>query len=203
MKKILSAISIAQKVGQKLKTKKRYIFRAVAIGILASTPYLFRPSPVNAQTLRTTDLLKRVEFRVIPWRGGGDPDIHSQNGRHTWVRVRTYDVEWSSHGVWFSIGIDIVEGHPNHTHLGRHERYFIPITDGRCVVGLDRRRRNVDLEYAVPGEYHDMQNFSRSSVLQDTYLDTLLLRTDGKGDDDRGNAYMGADIAIPVRYVRC
>lgn len=142
--------------------------------------------------------IPNFEITQVPSDGSGDADVNTQPGRNTIVTVRSVGLTLSpdAKGLQFTLIYSIREGSPDHTHLESRTKVVLPAPRGSRIVKFGQGVTDVAFAKVFTGRNHDFNDVS--GEVQGSYLNSLEVKFDGKGDDDQGNARLKASIVIPV-----
>jgi hypothetical protein len=163
----------------------------LALGTLSGT--------AEAQPIYT-DLTTDLYMQSVPWVGGGDADVYTKSGRYTNVFLSAGLAAVSPDGLsaYFSVTYAVQELAPNHTRLQRSDLVSVYAPPGYRIV------RVLNTYSGDPGGFfgsyygQDHNAHDESAAVAGTYFRSLVVRFDGPGRDDQGNAAMVARLAVPV-----
>ena len=142
-------------------------------------------------------LQKTVHFSSIPHVGGGDPDVHSKNGRRTQVIVQTGMATIRNKKIIVKVSYSIKELVRNNTLLRKEDEVEIPAPAGYSVEKI-KLNRQAQFSYNFPNEDHRWHDISKHPGIKGSHFSSLKIKFDGKGDDDTGNAQLSGTLSIPV-----
>jgi len=167
----------------------------LALGTLSGT--------AQAQSV-FTDLPTDLVMSTVPWVGGGDADVYTKSGRATDVSVGAGLAYVYPDGLsgYFGVTYSVEEVASDYTRLQRQDlvRFYAPA--GYRIVRVLNPYSNDPGGFfrRYFGEDHNAHD--ESAAVAGTYFRSLVVRFDGPGRDDQGNAAMVARFAIPVELVR-
>lgn len=171
------------------------------------------PTPGSTQTNNDSPLLSQAlgqEYVLVHrsaniprlnWVGGGDADVVSKKGRMTQVDVVTRDIQLERTYLNLTVQYDVREMRKDYTHLSKSETFRLPAPDGFCITGLSPRSRHAQFREVFVGKDHSFHDVTHR--VPNSYFSSLVIRFDGKGRDDTGNAQLRGTLAVPVYLESC
>jgi hypothetical protein len=149
-----------------------------------------------------TVLTQFVEWTEIAQVGGGDPDVNSKNGRPTHVTFETSNLSLAPDGRSISITLvySVKEGQKNFTHLKKEGNVVLPVPEGFKVKSVGEGKGHANYSETYQSEDHEWHDVKEK--VKDSFVSSLEVKFDGKGDDDKGNARVKFTLAMPVELER-
>ena len=132
--------------------------------------------------------------------GPGDADINTQSGRSTNIRVYTHTPTPTrgATSIEFTLEYWLREGRRDHTTLSAKRSIRIQLPWGYRWHSFGAGYVDARLNETIDGKQHGWIDISDYPALAGTALDSCQIKTDGKGDDDRGNARLMAHVMVPL-----
>ena len=141
-----------------------------------------------------------VQFNTLRSVGPGDSDVNTQSGRDTTVRVRTHTPAPVKGGTSIQVTLEatIEEGRKDYTRLNEKRVVTIQLPPGSRFNSFGTGFLDARYEEVFRGKIHHWINLTDRPNISGTVLDSCEIKIDGKGDDDRGNAALRAQLMVPV-----
>jgi hypothetical protein len=181
---------------------RRAMARAASLAAITLLALGTLPGTALAQSVYT-DLPTDIVMSTVPWVGGGDADVTTKSGRATDVSVGAGLASVSPDGLsgYFAVTYQVKEVAPNFTELVGSRLVWFYAPPGYRIVRVLNPYSNDPGAFGRRYFGQDHNAHDESAAVAGTYFRSLVVRFDGPGRDDQGNAAMVARFAIPVELV--
>ena len=152
---------------------------------------------------KIVDFFPQTDVRIARLNhiGGGDADVFTKAGRSTNVYVRAFTPVPVRSGTAVQCMVEFVveEGRSNYTQLMGRTIATLELENGMRLNKIGGGFKPANYYERIVGEQHGVFDISDRPGISGSYLQSCRIRIDGKGDDDRGNAFLEGSLILPLR----